>query len=242
MSKALRNKLDESGIPYQIAGEGSPFQKPEIAAIITCLQYLAGTNELPKGILRLSASQVKTLLEPLTHSQHNLKVSKLAGHIAKLLQFDMNQARLQQFLGSTVRFDNQSLETYLAHIQAIAEQEFYDPLADAVTLFTIHAAKGLEFPHVFLIGAEDNILPYLRAHGDTNLNEERRLFYVAVTRARDRLDILHAKKRAGKPATLSSFVTDIPASLLPRRTDPNMATQQERLRKRAVKRSQTTLF
>ena len=67
----------------------------------------------------------------------------------------------------------------------IAEQEFYDPSVNAVSLLTIHASKGLEFAHVFLIGAEENALPKASQSGTREIAEEKRLFYVAATRARD---------------------------------------------------------
>lgn len=77
----------------------------------------------------------------------------------------------------------------------------------AVSLMTMHAAKGLEFPVVFLCGLDEGVIPYKNRAGDSDLNEERRLFYVAVTRARDELFLL----TAGTP---SLFLIDLPEDLL----------------------------
>ncbi|HWQ75235.1 MAG TPA: UvrD-helicase domain-containing protein [Syntrophomonas sp.] len=77
----------------------------------------------------------------------------------------------------------------------------------AVSLMTMHAAKGLEFPVVFLCGLDEGVIPYKNRAGDSDLNEERRLFYVAVTRARDELFLL----TAGTP---SLFLTDLPEDWL----------------------------
>jgi superfamily I DNA/RNA helicase len=81
-------------------------------------------------------------------------------------------------------------------------------------------------------------LPYSRA----DVAEEKRLFYVAVTRAKERLDILHATRRAGEPAEFSRFARNTPPALLPRETDPNLAADQRRAQKRAAKQSQQSLF
>jgi DNA helicase II / ATP-dependent DNA helicase PcrA len=90
------------------------------------------------------------------------------------------------------------LELFLTEIATGAEVDALDPRAEAVTLLTLHAAKGLEFPVVFLVGCEDGLLP-LRLPGrppsTEEVAEERRLFFVGVTRAQDRLYVSHAARR-----------------------------------------------
>jgi superfamily I DNA/RNA helicase len=75
-------------------------------------------------------------------------------------------------------------------------QDRYDPSAEKVSLMTMHAAKGLEFPVVFIIGCEDGLIPYRKTDGEPgDIMEERRLFYVAMTRAQERIYLTHVKRR-----------------------------------------------
>jgi DNA helicase-2/ATP-dependent DNA helicase PcrA len=109
----------------------------------------------------------------------------------------------------------------IAFLEAsVLEQETddYDPRADRVALMTLHAAKGLEFPVVFIVGCEEGLLPYARGDEAPNVEEERRLFYVGMTRAQEKLVLVNAKRRLlfGRmiePAT-SRFIQDIEAALV----------------------------
>jgi DNA helicase-2/ATP-dependent DNA helicase PcrA len=74
--------------------------------------------------------------------------------------------------------------------------DLFDPRAEAVSLLTLHAAKGLEFPVVFIVACEDGVLPLRFGSEDADLAEERRLFFVGMTRARERLILSHARRRA----------------------------------------------
>ena len=93
----------------------------------------------------------------------------------------------------------------------------YDPRADRVAILTLHAAKGLEFPVVFMAGCEEGLLPYLPPNKPADIAEERRLFYVGMTRARAQLIVTHAQRRLlyGRTveAPVSRFVDEIAAAL-----------------------------
>ncbi|MBR6414278.1 MAG: UvrD-helicase domain-containing protein [Oscillospiraceae bacterium] len=115
--------------------------------------------------------------------------------------------------------DDASLHGFLEEIALYTDIEQYDATADAVVMMTIHTAKGLEFPHVFLVGAEDGLFPSLRCIGEHDeLEEERRLCYVAITRAKKTLTVTHARQRMlyGRTTVnrLSRFIESIPPDLL----------------------------
>ncbi len=113
------------------------------------------------------------------------------------------------------------LEAWLAETSLIAEIDFHRADADCLTLMTLHNAKGLEFPAVFVTGVEENLLPISRAWEEDNddaLEEERRLFYVGVTRAKERVYLSWAATRRRYGDLLDSgpsmFLRDIPAELV----------------------------
>ena len=108
-----------------------------------------------------------------------------------------------------------SLAGFLEEIALYTDLEEYDDTDDAAVMMTMHSAKGLEFPHVFLVGFEDGLFPGMRAIGDREeMEEERRLCYVAITRAKQTLTISHAKQRMlygrTNAALKSRFLNEIP--------------------------------
>ena len=115
-----------------------------------------------------------------------------------------------------------SVAGFLEEIALYTDIEQYNEGDDAVVMMTMHSAKGLEFPHVFLVGFEDGLFPGMRAIGDyEEMEEERRLCYVAITRAKETLTISYAKQRMlyGRTnAALSSrFLREIPEDMIVRK-------------------------
>jgi DNA helicase-2/ATP-dependent DNA helicase PcrA len=154
------------------------------------------------------------LIEQLSSRASSLSVSDLlvavmeeSGYIRELQAEDTTDSRtrmenLQELIGVAREFEAQaaenagSLDDFLANVALISDLDTLDPDASFVTLMTMHAAKGLEFPIVFLSGLEDGVFPGNRALTDMNeLEEERRLAYVALTRAMDRLYLSYAMRR-----------------------------------------------
>ncbi len=111
-----------------------------------------------------------------------------------------------------------SLAGFLEEVALYTDLEEFNDSDDAVVMMTMHSAKGLEFPHVFLVGFEDGLFPGIRAIGDMEeMEEERRLCYVAITRAKQNLTICHAKQRMlyGRTAASlpSRFLKEIPEDI-----------------------------
>jgi ATP-dependent DNA helicase UvrD/PcrA len=132
-------------------------------------------------------------------------------------------ANLLELRSVATRYDDltpeDALDRLLEETALVADQDTYEGSQDAVTLITLHAAKGLEFPVVFIGGLEEGLFPHSRALDDEKeLEEERRLAYVGITRAKRRLYLSHAWRRAtwgmGQASVPSRFLLEIPAELM----------------------------
>jgi DNA helicase II / ATP-dependent DNA helicase PcrA len=137
---------------------------------------------------------------------------------------------LQELIGVAGEFDanrefegessSSPLEEFLAQISLYSEQDALQEEESLVTLMTLHNAKGLEYDAVFLIGCEEGVFPHSRSVEEGNLEEERRLCYVGVTRAKERLVMTFARRRAlhgGASWNLPSrFLSELPDELLDR--------------------------
>ena len=133
-----------------------------------------------------------------------------------------------------------TLEGYLANVALYTDMDSYDPDADCVILMTMHSAKGLEFPTVFVVGMEDGIFPSMRAIGEGDeMEEERRLCYVAITRAKERLYLTCARQRMifGRTTMnkLSRFVSEIPEEHIHKNT-PSYEKREKTWEERKVHR------
>jgi DNA helicase-2/ATP-dependent DNA helicase PcrA len=185
------------------------------------------TDLIQKFSARASQVQVGTLLEELVEELDLLRLLREEGPegedraenvkelIAGALDFDTELMEEEELPRD--RFSE--LDLFLQRVSLVAEVDLHDPSADSVTLMTLHNAKGLEFPVVFISGLEDGLFPLARAYDDPGaLEEERRLFYVGITRAEDKLYLTHARqrRRAGEYmfGRLSPFVEAIDDALV----------------------------
>ena len=159
------------------------------------------------------------------------EVMKRTGYAAMLEQkpTEENKTRLENIreLQSSINAYVENAETptlagFLEEISLYTDIEEYNDGDDAVVMMTMHTAKGLEFPHVFLVGFEDGLFPGMRAIGDgEEMEEERRLCYVAITRAKKTLTISYARQRMlygrTNAALPSRFLKEIPEDYMQRK-------------------------
>ncbi|TAK13220.1 MAG: hypothetical protein EPO32_06215 [Anaerolineae bacterium] len=126
---------------------------------------------------------------------------------------------VQELRRLAAEYADRPLGEFLESIALVSDQDTVDQSANVPTLLTLHAAKGLEFPVVFITGLEDGTLPHSRSFDDPEeMEEERRLFYVGITRAKDRVYLSYALNRTtfgySEPTEPSRFLDDIPENIL----------------------------
>ncbi len=129
-------------------------------------------------------------------------------------------ANVDELITAAVEFDRQhpedgSLEAFLEQVALVSDTDAFKDSTDRVTLMTLHAAKGLEFPRVFVIGVEDDLIPHQRSKEDeSQFEEERRLLFVGITRAKEWLQLSCCKRRAirgeVRPVIPSPYLNELP--------------------------------
>jgi uncharacterized protein (TIGR00375 family) len=204
--------LARAGIPVQKRSHDRLLDRPGVAALTRELRFATGLDGSLAARIRLVGQilAARCAQPALDEADSGLRAEDV--HIAV------------ELLTPLAARCGDDLERFLRELATGAEVDALDPRADRVVLLTLHAAKGLEFPVVFLVGCEDGLLP-LRHPGsaptDDDIAEERRLFFVGLTRAQDRLYVSHTRKRfrhgSEREMTPSPFLSSIDPGLLERR-------------------------
>lgn len=210
-------------------------------SLFEALQRAGEYEEIPKrarNAMQAFAAMIVHLNEMARQvSVHRLteEVLLVSGYVQALQEEHTSEAQtrlenVEELLTVTDQFDltseDRSLSAFLEQVALISDIDTYEESGNAVTLMTLHSAKGLEFPVVYLAGMEEGIFPHRRSIDDREeMEEERRLCYVGMTRARQQLVFTHAWQRMlmGQTmrAELSRFIREIPeemfAETLPQR-------------------------
>lgn len=207
------------------------------------LYHVLGDADQAEGLSQATAERVMdlhTMFEDLRHLSRPESAAKVLQELLKLSHYESEFAELDN-VEAQARMDNISelvsaaeefserytpasettcLEAWLAETSLVSEIDFHDPEEDYLALMTLHNAKGLEFPVVFISGVEENLLPISRAFEDETgaaLEEERRLFYVGLTRAKKKVYLSWTAYRRRFAEIVntgpSKFLRDIPDEL-----------------------------
>ncbi len=240
-SRSIEEALLHAGIPYILIGGTRFYERKEIKDVIAYLRILANPQDSVsfKRIEKLGKQRLRKFLAFLESWKKDIKLISLSTIelLDRVLQetdylslYDANSEEEAYRLENikelrSVATEFPDLYAFLENV-ALVEQEYEseslkqrDEQRSAVTLMTIHAAKGLEFDTVFMVGMEEGLFPHSRTLMDSEeLEEERRLCYVGITRAKQRLYLTYALKRMlyGNRihTTISRFISDIPEYLI----------------------------
>jgi DNA helicase II / ATP-dependent DNA helicase PcrA len=198
-SGALVEAFARSGLPFKKHAHAPLAEEPAVRAV---LEELATSIDDPSSETDLPV-QIDAAAGRLTGGQFEAA--------------DVDHAR--QRLGALARTCDNDRSRFTDALALATDSDFFDPRAERVSLLTLHAAKGLEFSVVFIVGLEDGLMPLSWGETDDDtVREERRLFYVGMTRAKDRLILSRALKRHWRgrvrAQTISPFLADIEAELI----------------------------
>ena len=198
MSQVFEVAFEELNIPYTMRGLTRFFERPEVKQMLLDLRvgsYVSSDIELVTAVKQVASLHGWTEIPKYSSESARSKWEALSALI--------NVATDLKAHNPSAGFDE-----YFAEISH-RTNENHDPQAAAVTISTIHTAKGLEWEHVFIPSAVEGILPFDPKRASENIEEERRLFYVAITRAKQAVHISTARTRLGYENAPSRFLNSV---------------------------------
>jgi len=238
-SRVLEEALLHSAIPYVLVGGTRFYDRKEIKDVLSFLRLLANPKDSVsrRRIEKLGVRRVekfKILKEEIKDTQGATTLDLLDAVLEKTGYLDLYQKETDENLARlenikelrSVATEFPNLNEFLENVALVEAEESFtktkvdkDAKKDAVTLMTLHSAKGLEFPVVFIVGMEEGLFPHSRSLWDAGeLEEERRLAYVGITRAKNLLYLSYATRRLYFGEKISNppsrFIIDIPEELL----------------------------
>ncbi len=214
--KVLEKAFTDHKIPYQKIGTESLFANEPVKSIIEILKYLQNPEQtfMYNKLLKIINTYDLEYFKEISNESVLGIIPKI---IDRCFSQDKEKVEIQQFMKFSSSFKN--LQNMLKSISLGTEIDTFQHELEKVALMTLHAAKGLEFQCVFIVGCEDGLIPYsLFETQRSNVEEEKRLLYVGMTRAKKFLYLTHSKKRflLGKEYKLkkSQFLNRIEKELL----------------------------
>lgn len=224
-------------VPKRGIGETSVQRANEIADLLGVSLFEVFKTADEYEVLKRAAGKLKEFAQMIENIAAFAENAPLADTLNRILQetdyinslraepekFDDRVQNLNELSATLVRFSEENpegtLNDYLEEVALLTDIDNYNSDADTVVLMTLHSAKGLEFPVVFIPGMEEGVFPGVQSmYIESEVEEERRLAYVGITRAKEKLYLTHAKSRMVYGSTNyyqpSRFVTEIPEQLL----------------------------
>ena len=192
--------------------------KLQPAAKLKLSEFVATIERFHKRFMSKSEPMAKTMTDFIDAIHY---VAYLQSSSSSDEQAQRRRENIDEFISAIDTFERnegRDLSGFLQRITLEPPQKNEDSNPDEITLMTIHASKGLEFPAVYIAGCEENLLPHANSLNEPALSEERRLFYVGITRAKKYLTLTWCKNRRKQFDTIdierSRFMEDIPASVV----------------------------
>lgn len=231
-AQIIEDCLIEEGIPYVVAGKDGYLAERGVMGALAFFRFLLNPEDrvslntwlksasVPSAVAEhimqkyLDGKMTAAALCPLLRDAGEMQGAALVEQFAPLIRKEPPAELIGMWFEPLERLQNMALfhermSDFLMNLTLGSEGDLrrsgtksYTP--DAVTLMTLHAAKGLEYPVAFLCGVKDGLIPYRKRNGECDMNEERRLFYVGVTRAKDELIMLTGNEER------SPFLADLP--------------------------------
>ncbi len=213
VSDIIRITYQLSGMKALLAKEPTTDQHDNVTELInSAVQYEQQYEPLKQP-------QAEKPQEPPQNTQHNTNIQYDITHDIQqkntsVLQDNSSEKQTQGHIQTAEpaappeNLDAPSLAGYLQDIALVSDADGYDNSTGSVSLMSLHAAKGLEFPAVLIIGVEDGIIPHIRsAYEKKDLEEERRLLFVGITRAKEKLRISYARRRTVQGMTQAAIAS-----------------------------------
>jgi len=221
-SEPVYSRTESQGLPGDTRIPHSAFLIPPLGA--RARQALSAFLELVEGWMAArSTLTVAQLIERVLQETHYAEYLRDGSEEGEDRWANVLELRnvAAEYAPPVIPSEARNLADFLADVALVSDVDNLSDNVNAPTLLTLHAAKGLEFPVVFITGLEDGLLPHSRSFDDPEqMAEERRLSYVGLTRAKDRLVLTYAFRRSrygdSEPSLPSRFLDDIPPELIKR--------------------------
>ncbi|MFC1647256.1 ATP-dependent helicase [Patescibacteria group bacterium] len=240
-SRVIEEAFLRAGLPYILVGGTRFYERKEIKDVLAFLRLIANPKDMvsTRRIEKVGKRRLKLFLEFTENLSKDKKLIDLS--TLELLDKSLEATKYLELYNANIDEENSRLENikemrsvatefpklgeFLENVSLVQEEYYPDKIKsqdkkkNAVTLMTLHAAKGLEFKSVYIVGMEEGLFPHSRSLMDKDeLEEERRLCYVGITRAKEKLTLSFANRRlyfgTRTHNMISRFIADIPQEVL----------------------------